>query len=89
MLIAEVENALIKRAKGFSYDEIKTYIEEENGRKVKYTEKSVKTVAPDTGACAILLKNKDKDHYSDQPAMLELKREMLELQKEAMKLKEW
>lgn len=89
VIITELENALIKRALGYEYEETKTYIRDEGGKKVKYTEKTVKQLPPDVGACAILLKNKDKEHYSDNPALLELKKEMLELQKQAAELKGW
>jgi hypothetical protein len=33
------------------------------------------------GACAILLKNKDRGNWSDNPMKLEIERELLELRK--------
>jgi len=87
--ITEVENALIKRALGFTYEETETYIKDIAGSKTQMIKKVTKYCPPDVGACAIILKNKDKDHYSDNPGMLELKRKMLELQKKAQEKEEW
>lgn len=88
-VVTEIENALVKRALGFEYEEIKTYIKDEGGKVVKYTEKTKKYQPPDVGACAILLKNKDRENWSDNPAKLEIDRAMLELQKKAQELKQW
>ena len=87
--IAEIENALVKRAKGYDYEEIKTYIKDEDGKQTKYTEKTLKHQPPDVGACAILLKNKDKGNWSDNPIKMDLEREMLELHKKAQAVKLW
>ena len=89
-LITELENALVKKALGFEFTESKTSIkQDENGRTVKYSEKSIKYSPPDTGACSILLKNKDKEHWTNDPAALEIKKQMLELQKKEMEKNEW
>lgn len=92
-LITEIFNALVKRAKGFEYDETKTYVKIEDGKEVKYQEKTRKYYPPDVAACSILLKNKDRDEngrtkWSDNPAKLEIDRELAELKKlvEEMKL---
>ncbi len=85
--VTEIENALVKRALGFRYEETKTYIKNEDGKKVTYTEKTEKYQPPDVGACAILLKNKDRSNWSDNPAKLDLDREMLELKKEMERMK--
>jgi len=87
--IAEIENALVKRALGYEYEETKTYIRDENGKVIKYTEKIKKHLAADVGACAILLKNKDKGKWSNDPAKLEIEREILELNKKNQELKLW
>jgi transposase len=87
--IVEIENALVKRALGFEYEEVKTYIKDEDGRVVKYTEKTKKYQAPDVGACAFLLKNKDKGNWSNNPMKLDLDRELVELQKKAQEMKCW
>lgn len=55
----QVENALLKRALGYSYDEV-TY---ENGVEVK---RVTKEVAPDVGAQCFWLKNRKPDVFRDK-----------------------
>nr|WP_207734164.1 transposase [[Eubacterium] tenue] len=55
----EVENALLKRALGYEYDEV-TY---ENG---KETKRVTKQVAPDTTAQIFWLKNRKPDKWRDK-----------------------
>jgi len=81
IIITEIENALIKRAIGYDIEEVKTSIRMIDGKETKYTEKSRKHIPPDVGACAILLKNKDRGNWSDNPMKLEIERELLELRK--------
>lgn len=77
----EVENALLKRALGYEYEE-ETY---ENGI---LTKKVKKQVAPDTGAIAFWLKNRqskkwrDKVEIADNDAIKKLD-ELLEAQRNA------
>lgn len=87
VIITEIENALIKRALGYTYEEVKTYVKAENGKMVKYTEKTQKQVAPDVAACFILLKNKDKGNWSDNPMKLEIEKQMMEFRKQAEEAK--
>ncbi len=84
--IMEVENALAKRAIGFTQKEKKSYIKEDGGKMVRYTETTEKYYPPNVAACFILLKNKDKDEsgnskWSSDPGKLEVKKEMLKLKK--------
>lgn len=90
--IAEVENALVKRALGYEYVETKTYMKSEEGKEVKYVEKTNKYQAPDVAACFIILKNKDKtfdgkSNWSNDPAKLDLEKQTLELRKKVEELK--
>lgn len=55
----EVENALLKRAVGYEYDEV-TYEFGEESKRV------TKQVAPDTGAIAFWLKNRKPDAWRDK-----------------------
>jgi len=89
VLITEVENALIKRALGFKYEEVETYVKEVNGVKAQMIKKVTKYYPPDVGACAFVLKNKDKENWCDNPKMIELKRELLELQKQTQEMEKW
>lgn len=92
LLMCDVENALVKRALGFEYEETKTYIRDEDGKQVKYQEKTKKYYPPDVAACSILLKNKDRNEdgsvkWSDNPGGLAIKREMADLRKELEEMK--
>jgi len=72
-----VENALLKRALGFSYDE--TMVEEgPDGTKTRVT---TKMVIPDTTAQIFWLKNRKKAEWRDNAERLEMEREKLELAK--------
>lgn len=88
-LVEEVENALVKRALGFEYEETETQIKDDGGKQIRHVKKIKKYCVPDVGACAILLKNKDRDNWTDNPAMLNLKREMLEFEKQKLKESGW
>jgi len=88
-LITELENALIKKALGYDYEEKKVYTKTENGQSVTYTEITKKHQPPDTGALFGLLKNKDPEHYSDNPQMLQLKKQELELRERLAKQGDW
>jgi hypothetical protein len=89
VFITEVENALAKKALGFYYEEEKTYIRHEDGKDVKYKEISKKYQPPDVAACSLLLKNKDRGNWSDNPMKLDLDREMAEFRKEIERMKIW
>lgn len=58
----EVENALLKRALGYSYEEKKVEVSEE-GTKVT---KTIKAVVPDTTAQIFWLKNRRPDRWRDK-----------------------
>jgi transcriptional regulator with XRE-family HTH domain len=87
VFITEVENALAKRALGFEYEETKTYIKFEKGKEIKYQERTKKYYPPDVAACSILLKNKDRGNWSDNPMKVEIEREFMEFKKEMERLK--
>src|SRR5690625_6486352 len=49
---------MLKRAKGYEYEEVKTYIEESDGKKKKKIEKTIKHVPADITAGIFWLKNR-------------------------------
>ena len=62
-----VENAVLKTALGFEYEEIKTIIEEDrNGKKRTRIEKTKKYMPPSPAAQAFWLKNRKKDEWGDR-----------------------
>lgn len=66
----EVENALLKRARGYDYEETITEI---YGDGKKHIRKVKKHMPPDVGAIAFWLKNRRPDKWRDKP--VEEKRE--------------
>src|SRR5690606_7678499 len=63
----QVENALLKRALGYEYEEVKQIIEkDEKGKDRKRIEKIVKHVAPDVGAQIFGLKNRKPREWRDK-----------------------
>lgn len=68
----EVENALLKRAKGFEYEEVhveykpKGKEDEEAKKKPTLIRKIKKFVVPDTAACAFWLKNRRPKLWKDR-----------------------
>lgn len=88
--ILEVENALYKNATGYYY-----YVDEAVKVKLGDGKEDVRVVRlqkfkpPETGAIAFFLKNKAPDRYSDNPQMLEIKREELELRKKQAEFANW
>ena len=63
----QVENALLKRALGYEYEEVKQIIEkDENGKDRKRIEKTIKQVIPDTTAQIFWLKNRKPAEWRDK-----------------------
>jgi hypothetical protein len=66
-----VENAVLKTALGFEYEEIKTIIEEDrNGKKRTRIEKVKKYMTPNPTAQAFWLKNRKKDEWGDRKEII-------------------
>lgn len=67
----QVENALLKRALGYEYEEVKMVVEkDEKGNEKKRQEKVIKKVVPDVTAQIFWLKNRKPDVWSDNPTEL-------------------
>ena len=79
-----VENALLKRALGYTYEE-NTYerkqITEEGDTGMVLTKTVTKEVIPDTTAQIFWLKNRKKAEWRDNAERIEMEREKLELAK--------
>lgn len=88
-LIGDLRSALVKRALGFSYEEKKQYItEDEDGKKKKHTEITTKQALPDTTAIFGALNIYDPEYVKDRKQH-ELKQQELELRKMSLDLKDW
>jgi len=63
----QVENALLKRALGYEYEEVKQIVEKDDkGKDRKRIEKTVKQVIPDTTAQIFWLKNRKPAEWRDK-----------------------
>lgn len=88
-LIEDLRGALVKRALGFTYEEKKQYItEDENGNKKKHTEITTKQALPDTTAIFGALNIYDPEYVKDKKQH-ELKQQELELRKQMAEAKDW
>lgn len=88
-VVLDLRSALVQRALGFSYEEKKQYItEDEDGKKKKHTEITTKQALPDTTAIFGALNLYDPDYVKDKKAH-ELKEQELELRKQMAEAKDW
>lgn len=85
-LVFELKSTLIKKAKGFQYSE-KKIIKEDH--EIVREEEYIRSSLPDVAALNLLLKNYDKDHWSNDPQMLELRKKELELKEKQIESNEW
>jgi len=86
----EVENAMVKRALGYEYEEVKTIIEQDIGgsRKTRI-EKIKKQIAPDVTAQIFWLKNRSRDKWMDNPHKVSNDNELLALRKREVEMKDF
>lgn len=90
-IVCDLRSALIKKAMGYTYEEKKQYIKEDQvtGHKTKYTEIHSKIAHPDVAAINLALKNYDKESWANDPQALELKKQELELRKQMAEKEDW
>lgn len=84
-LVYQLKSTLIRKAKGFYYEEETTVYEYEEETKHEIKKRYA---VPDVAAINLLLKNYDKDWRND-PAEYELKKQALELQKQKLEQEQW
>lgn len=85
-LVKELKDTLIRKAKGFHYTEKK--IIKEKGVIIR-EEIYEKASLPDVAALNLLLKNYDADNWSNDPAVLEVRKKELELRERQIENNEW
>lgn len=90
-LVEDLRGALVRRAKGYQYIETKKiYERNEDGQLVHVrTEETTKSQPPDVAAINLALKNFDRENWSNDPQLLALKREELELKKKQIEKDDW
>ena len=82
----DLKGTLMRKAKGFQYTEKK--IIKESGVEVR-VEEYVRTSLPDVAALNLLLKNYDKENWSNDPQVLALRKKELELRERQIEAGEW
>lgn len=88
-VVLDLRSALVKRALGFTYEEKKQYItEDEQGNKKKHTEITTKQALPETTAIFGALNLYDPEYVKDKKAH-ELKEQELELRRQMAEAKDW
>lgn len=85
-LVFELKSTLIKKAKGFTYEEKKLIKE---GGVVVREEIYTKAATPDVAALNLLLKNYDKENWANDPQALALRKKEIELQERKIEANEW
>lgn len=85
-LVMELRSTLIRRAKGFQYEEKK--IIKEGGEVVQEIH-AIKSALPDVAALNLLLKNYDRENWANDPQSLELRKKELELRERQVEANEW
>lgn len=91
-LVKELKSVLIQKAKGFDYQEkkiIKEYVPDTNVLTVVREEIYIKHAVPDVAALNLLLKNYDADNWSNDPQMLKIRKEEIEIQKKKLEDSSW
>ena len=88
--VSEVENALFKTATGYYYT-TQEYVKlkDSDGNETVQIVTLTKFKPPETGAMCFFLKNKDKKNYADNPNMIDLKREELEIRRREAGFRTW
>ena len=80
-LVDELKETLIKKARGFYYEETKTTVIQSGDSETIKEETFRRYALPDTGAAHILLKNLDPEWRNDDMTTVKLKQEKLEIEK--------
>ena len=81
-LVLQLRGALVKKALGFDYTEVKRFTKVENNKQIQTIEETQKTSLPDVAAINLCLKNYDSENWANDPQALKLKEEELKLRRE-------
>lgn len=89
-LVYQLRGALVKKALGFDYEETKKTrkIEPDGGITVS-VETYHKKALPDVAALNLCLKNYDSENWANDPQVLEIKKQELELRREIADRDSW
>ena len=89
-LVIQLRGALVQKALGFEYEEVK-HVEriESDGAISESTETFHRKALPDVAALNLCLKNYDPDNWANDPQMLALRKEELKLKKQQAEQDGW
>lgn len=85
-LVHDLKGVLVKKAKGFQYEEKK--IVKEGGAVVR-EEIYIRSALPDVAALNLLLKNYDAENWSNDPAVIKLRERELDLKEKQIEENNW
>lgn len=87
----DLRGELAKLAKRHTLETKKQYIKQdmETGHKTQYTEITTREVDADIAAINLLLKNLDRDNWSNDPQNLALRKQELELRRQIAESNNW
>lgn len=88
----KVENSLLKKALGYKVTEVfqeNVFNPKTKKLELQVSKKITKEVPADLGAIRLWLVNKNRNKWSDNPQMLDLKKEELEIRKNESDSKNW
>ena len=88
-LVIELRGALVKKALGYTYTEVKKLTRIEDGKSIQSIEETTKTAHPDVAALNLCLKNYDADDWANDPQLLKIKEKELELRREIAEKDDW
>ena len=86
VLVTDLRGTLIKKAKGFTYEEKR--VTKENGKIVR-EEITTKYAQPDVAALNLALKNYDKENWANDPQTIEIRRREIELREKKREDENW
>ena len=91
LLVCELKQSLVEKAKGFKYTEKKIVREKNEVGDLVITreEEYIKYSPPDVAALNLLLKNYDKENWANDPAVIALRKKELELRERQIEAGEW
>ena len=89
-LVVQLRGALVKKALGgYTYTTKKTVMKTDGNGKNVTIETNEHYAEPDVAALNLCLKNYDSENWANDPQMMKLKREELELKKEQAEKNDW
>ena len=91
LLVNELKQSLVEKAKGFQYSEKKIVRERNEVGDLVITreEEYIKYSPPDVAALNLLLKNYDKENWANDPQVIALRKKELELRERQIEAGEW